>query len=1114
MQNIVEKYINHPAVIHCVEELKTSKSIQIKNTNGSSVSFILAGIKSKLNKPFIISYSDKETAAYIYNDLQNIVESDNILFFPSSIRHSNIKDIVKSDISSMMMRTEAILKMDKKDYIIVTYPEALAESIVKKEEIKKNIIDIKKGERVDFIFFIDMLKEIGLKQTDFVLEPGQFAVRGSIIDVFSYSDQFPYRLDFFGDQVESIRIFDTDTQLSTKSLNEISIINNIHLNDNFDITYSSFFDYAKDSLFVTDDEKYLIDIVTKIYKQSESVSIEEEDQKKYINFIAPEILEEQLVSFQKIHISNKELNDVSKINFKISPQPALRKKFDILAHHLQEKSLQDYSLNICSKSKNQLQRLEHIFQSEEINIKVKFNAIEGTIYRGFSDDTIKLLLYTDHQIFDKYLPYKLKNHSIHKSKEAQLIKEIKELKQGDYVVHIDYGIGIFKGITTIENNGKRQEVVSISYKDNDNLFVSIHSLYKISKYKSEEDHQPTIHKLGSGVWNKQKNKTKSKIKDIAKDLIKLYAQRMEKQGFAFSHDTFLQEELEASFIYEETPDQMQAITDVKADMEKMVPMDRLVCGDVGFGKTEIAIRAAFKAVVDGKQVAILCPTTILAFQHFRTFTSRLGDLPVTVDYLSRMRTAKEQKDIIKKLKNGAIDIIIGTHRIVSKDVAFKDLGLLIIDEEQRFGVAVKEKLRQLRPNIDTLTLTATPIPRTLEFSLMGARDLSVLQTPPQNRQPIITEVHSFNTDLIRDAIKYEVNRNGQVFFVHNHVATLPKMKEMIQKNVPDITIEFAHGKMSPTEIEKIITSFMKGEFDVLLTTTIIENGLDIPNANTIIINNAHKFGISHLHQLRGRVGRSNRKAFCYLFAPPKINLTPEARRRLDAIENFVELGSGFNIALQDLDIRGAGDLLGAQQSGFINSIGYETFKRILEEAMIELKTTDFKEIFAEQNKVVKNQKFVADCQINTDLDIGFPDEYISNTNEKLKLYKQLESITDEEKLDIYKKNLIDRFGKLPQKSEELINIVLLRNLAIKIGIEKIVLKQGLFINYFVSDKKSAFYDSDIFKNKILPFTVHCHSCEMKQKNDKLYLKFKNVNSIKEALNLLKKILDYNTYVRK
>lgn len=1110
MQSILKKYQEYPLINDIVAEIKNSNSIQISNTKGSAKSFILAVLFKKINKPLVVSFSDKETAAYIYNDLQTILETENIYFFPSSIRHSNIKDLIKSDISSMMMRTETLLKMDKNNYIILTYPEALSESIVKKEEIKKNIIEISKGESVDFNFLIEMLEELELRQVDFVMEPGQFALRGSIIDVFSFSDQFPYRLDFFGDQIESIRIFDTDTQLSTKNIDKISIINNLHLSSNSKIEFSSFFDYSKDAIIILDDEKYLIDKITDIYSNSDTISIKEQDDetKKYIKFIDPEIIKSQLNKFQKIYLNNKEIKNISKFNFKISPQPALRKKFDILAQHLQEKKDQNYSLFICSKSKNQLKRLEQIFQSEEINTKVEFTAVQGEIYQGFADETIKVLLYTDHQIFDKFLPYKLKNYTVSKSKEAELIKEIKELKQGDYVVHIDYGIGIFKGITTIENNGKRQEVVSIAYKDNDNVFVSIHSLYKISKYKSESDQPPTIHKLGSSVWNKLKNKTKSRIKDIAKDLIKLYAQRLKQQGFAFSHDSFLQEELEARFIYEETPDQIETIKAVKADMEKQIPMDRLVCGDVGFGKTEIAIRAAFKAVADGKQVALLCPTTILAFQHYRTFTERLSDFPVAVDYLSRMRNYKEQKNIIEKLKKSAIDIIIGTHRIVSKDVGFKDLGLLIIDEEQRFGVAVKEKLRQLRPNIDTLTLTATPIPRTLEFSLMGARDLSILQTPPQNRQPIITEVHTFNIELIKNAIEYEVNRNGQVFFVHNHVASLPKMKEMIQKAIPDISIKIAHGKMSPTETEKIITAFIKGDFDVLLTTTIIENGLDIPNANTIIINNAHKFGLSHLHQLRGRVGRSNKKAFCYLLAPPKINLTPEARRRLDAIENFVELGSGFNIALQDLDIRGAGDLLGAQQSGFINNIGYETFKRILEEAMIELKTTDFKDIFSKQEENEKEQKYVADCQINTDLDIGFPDDYIPSTNEKLKLYKQLETITDKEKLEEYRKNIIDRFGKLPKKAEELLNIVLLRNLGIPLGIEKIVLKQGVFINYFVADKNSAFYDSNIFKNKILQYTVHSHSCEMKQKNDNLYLKFKNVKSIAQALNILQKIYNY------
>ena len=1102
MKSIFNKFLTSHPTVNQATKIIGKQALQFRGLHGSSLSFVLAALYKNTSDAFVVVFEDKEKAAYLFNDLQKLLGEQEILFFPASIRHLTLENISKPDTASMLMRTEVLLATQKSKYFVVTYPEALAEAIVQKDEIKRKTIELKTGESVDFDFLIEMFEELGLTETDFVFEPGQFAVRGSIIDVFSFSDMNPYRLDFFGDTIESIRIFDTETQLSVKKVDKINIISNLHLREQSDIQYNTFFEYAENALVFIDDFNYL-KLVINDYHEKHTALLENDDEetRSFIRFVEPEKFFTSIPQ-NIIHLNNREL-DVPEIKFNTSPQPAMRKKFDLLAKHLNEFEQNSFKVFVCSENKRQLQRLSEILQSEELEVNASFIPVEGSVYQGFSDEDVRIVLYTDHQIFERYYPYKLKTLSLQKSKETQLLRRIKDLKPGDYVVHSDHGVGIFKGIVTIENNGKKQEVVSISYKDGDNLFVGIHSLYKISKFKSEDTTPPTIHKLGSGVWNKLKNKTKRQIKDIARDLIKLYAQRMQKEGYAFAGDTYLQEALEASFIYDETPDQIKAIQEVKADMEKSVPMDRLICGDVGFGKTEIALRAAFKAVADGKQVALLCPTTVLAFQHFRTFSERLKDVPVTIDYLSRMRSTKETKQILEKLKNGQIDIIIGTHRIVSKDVIFKDLGLLIIDEEQRFGVAVKERLRQLRPTIDTLTLTATPIPRTLEFSLMGARDLSILQTPPANRRPIITELHVFDVELIRKAVYYEVNRGGQVFFVQNNINSLPDFERLFAKCCPDVIVKSAHGRMKPSEIEKIITDFMQGKFDVLLSTTIIENGLDIPNANTIIINDAHRFGLSHLHQLRGRVGRSDRKAFCYLFAPPKHVLSPESRRRLEAIENFTELGSGFNIALQDLDIRGAGDLLGAQQSGFISNIGYETFKRILEEAMIELRTQEFKDVFdADENK--EDNLFVADCQIVTDLDVGFPDDYISDTTEKLRLYKELETITDTESLEEYRNRLIDRFGKIPKKSQELLNTVLLRQKAKQTGIEKIILKQNILITYFVSDKNSAFYKTELFK-KILKFVSKCEKCEFKEKNDKLYLKINDIKTISDALKFVTKL---------
>ncbi len=1110
MQTILRRFRNHPQLQNFIKLIEDKEEIRLSNAKTSGRSFFLSAAFEKIKNPFLIVLNDKEDAAYLYNDIQKILPSENIYFFPSTIRHLSYNSGLKTDKAAMMMRTETLTKIRKiKHNIIISYPQAIAENVIAQEEIKKNTIDIQNGEKIDTAFLLEMFKDFGFTKTEFVIEPGQYAIRGGIIDVFSFDANFPYRLDFFGDEIESIRIFDTETQLSTKKIEKISIINNIQTGNEYKkIPFLKFID--TNYIIFSDDFDYLLDSIKKIYKDNNNITIKNEDnfEEDIIDFTCFNEFNSAIDKFKKVHLSLDNKSKLATITLNISQQSRIQKNFQLLAKDIEAKQEKGYETFIMSESEKQLQRLQEILHSNEIEKKTDFIKLKGTIHEGFSDNDLKISAYTDHQIFDRFHKFKLKDFGANKSKEKQLLKEINELNPGDYIVHIDYGIGIFRGLTTIENNGKKQEVVRITYKDNDNLFVSIHALHKISKYKSQEAEPPRISKLGTSTWKALKKKTKKRIKDIAKDLIELYAKRLQEKGFAFSFDTYLQEALEASFIYEETPDQLKTISDVKHDMEQDIPMDRLVCGDVGFGKTEIALRAAFKAVADNKQVALLCPTTILTYQHFKTFTERLKDLPVTVDYISRMRSTKDQKQIVENLKNGTIDIIIGTHKLIGKDIKFKDLGLLIIDEEQKFGVSVKEKLKQLRVNIDTLTLTATPIPRTLQFSLMGARDLSILQTPPPNRQPIITELHTLDNELIRNAIDYEVNRGGQIFFVHNHRDSLPEMKKYINTICPDVSIKIAHGQMKGSEIEKIMTDFINNKFDVLLTTSIIENGLDIPNANTIIINNAHKFGLSDLHQLRGRVGRSARKAFCFLIAPPKTILKDIARRRLQAIENFVELGSGFNIALQDLDIRGAGDILGAQQSGYINDIGYETFKRILEEAMLELRTNEYKQVFAnKQDEKDKDEMiFVNDCQIITDLLIGFPENYVSDNAERLKLYKQLDSITDDEKLETFEKQLKDRFGDLPKQAKELLNIVTLRQTAIKLGIEKIILKQGAFINYFVGDKQSAFYDSKLFIVRILNFvTQNQQICEMKEKNEKLILRFNNINSIEKALNILKKI---------
>lgn len=1104
MKTIFDYFEKHLNLELFVEYLNCNCNIQLANIKSSARSFFIAQAFAKTNKNFVVILNDYDQAAYFYNDLQWLESFLNIVFLPTSVKETTTK-LLKKDLTNLTSRIDAIYQIANcSKSLIITYPQAFAETIVDNNKLQTSKIEINVGQIISVNKLIDNLKKMGYIKCDYVFEPGQFAQRGSIVDVFSYASQYPVRIDFLGDEIDSLRFFSVDTQLSVEKINKTSIIENIvEDTQNKRICLVDFL--PQNTVYFSENFQYILQIV-QIINDIKTEIQQKENQDDRMFFADAQELEDVLNHRQKIFLNSRQIpSDVKSLEFNIQSHSKIQKNFDLLASDIKQKQHQGFKTYICSKSTVQLQRLSDILRSSQVKIKVKFEPIEGALYEGFTDNDLQIAVYTDHQIFDRYFAYHLKNYNISKSKEAQLLREIRDLKVGDYVVHIDYGIGIFKGMQQIENDGKKQEVVRIDYADGGVVFVNIHGLHKISKYKNNNTEPPKLNKLGSSVWATNKEKAKKRIKDIAKELISLYAQRLDSKGFAFSPDNELQEALEATFMYEETPDQLKVINEVKKDMQKPLPMDRLVCGDVGFGKTEIALRAAFKAALDGKQVAVLCPTTILALQHFRNFASRLQNTPITISFISRLKNTTQQTETISKLSKGQIDIIIGTHRLVSPDVKFKDLGLLIIDEEQKFGVSVKEKLRQMRVNIDTLTLTATPIPRTMQFSLMGARDLSILQTPPPNRLPIVTELHTFNNDLIRQAILFEVKRGGQVFFVHNDIQSLPQIKQLINEILPQVSVEIAHGQMKPTDTENVITRFIEGQFDVLLTTSIIENGIDIPNANTIIINNANKFGLSDLHQLRGRVGRSSRKAYCYLIAPPRVFLTDNARRRLDTLEKFVELGSGFNIALQDLDIRGAGDLLGAEQSGFINDIGYETFRKILQEAMLEIQTNHFKQIL--QKKQDSNQKiqFLNDCQISTDLQLAFPDDFISDNIERLRIYRQLDNLENISQIDDFQQQLIDRFGKIPPKASELIDVIRLRLVAITLGIEKIVLKNKIFTCYFISDKNSAFYESDIFTKNIIQYVSNHKNCQFEEKNNKLYLRFVNIPTIAEALKILNNI---------
>ena len=1078
------------------------KVFHLKGLTGSSKAVYIHDSISRLKDTHLIILNDKEEAAYFYNDLITLDGDERSLFFPSSYARSI--QYKKTDEANIITRTQVLKRLSERRAasFVVTYPEALMEKVISRKGLNENSFDIKTGDKLDRDFLHELLISYDFELVDFVYEPGQYSLRGSIIDIFSFASSYPLRVDFFGNEVESIRSFEVDNQLSIEKLKKFTLIPNIQWESEKKSQRLSIFEYLpKKTMIWTHDLGVIFNKIDDIYNKT---IIEEEDSEidKSAVISDSEQLFSDFQSYTKIEFGSPYLPDPLKIfEFSTLPQPAFNRNFNLLVDDIHSRKKEAYTTYILSESESQISRLKDIFK--EINAEAEFIPCSFTLHEGFIDHDKKICVYTDHQLFERFHKYKI--HNRFTRKESLNIKELTDLKPGDYVVHIDHGIGIFGGLETLEKNGKKQESVRLVYKDKDVLYVSIHALHRISKYKGKDNQQPKIYKLGSGAWQKLKSNTKRKVKDIAAELIKLYAQRKLQEGFNFSADTYLQQELEASFIYEDTPDQVSATKATKEGMEAKFPMDRLICGDVGFGKTEIAIRAAFKAVSDSKQVAVLVPTTILALQHYNTFRERLKGFPCNVDYISRLRSSAQQGESIKMLKEGKTDIIIGTHKLVGKNVAFKDLGLLIIDEEQKFGVSLKEKLRQFKVNVDTLTLTATPIPRTLQFSLMGARDLSIISTPPPNRHPIITELHSFNEDIIKEAIEYEVSRGGQVFFIHNRVQNITEVEAVINRLCKGVRTVVAHGKMEGKKLENIMLDFIQGYYDVLIATTIIESGLDIPNANTILINNAQNFGLSDLHQLRGRVGRSNKKAFCYLLAPPLHLNTPEARRRLKAIEEYSELGSGFNISMQDLDIRGAGNLLGGEQSGFITDIGFETYQKILNEALLELKENEYKDVFADEVKTA-DKDYVSDCQIDTDFEVLFPESYINNIAERINLYRELDNAKEMADLDTFKIKLNDRFGPIPPQTTDLISIVILRWQAKKAGIEKIILKNQKMILFFVSDPDSSFYQSDAF-NKVLQFVqARTRTARMKEDKNRLSLRVENVENVDRAIGILKEVL--------
>lgn len=1123
IQEIQNIYSRHPGVKRLAALLQKDSAdpILVEGLHASAAPVLFAALVQKapqvLHRPFLFVLNDEEYAGYFYHDLVQFLGDAQVLFFPSSYKRAIRYG--QKDAANEILRTEVLSKLALGSFplFVVTYPQALAEMVVTRSELEKKTLNISVGDMLDIVFVQETLLEYGFRMVDYVYEPGQFAVRGSIVDVYSYSCEDPYRIDFFGDEVDTIRTFELQSQLSKEQRQQISIVP--ELSD--DALHSeSFLNFLPaETALVMHDLDYVCQSVEQIFLDGFSAQaiIEKDsganktDDALQLNrdalLVPPLDFKQKITDFFRIVMKPQVLQGKkNSVSFRTHPQPIFHKNFDVVSDTFNVFMAQGYGLYIFADSAKQTERLKSIFEDKETGIR--FVPVDKTLHDGFYDDDLKVCFFTDHQIFDRFHKYNLKSEKARNGKIALTLKELQQFEVGDYVVHLDHGVGKFCGLVRIPNGDRMQEAIKIMYQNNGVIFVSIHSLHKVSKYKGKEGEPPRLSTLGTGTWERMKERTKTKIKDIARDLIKLYSKRRKEKGFSYSPDSFLQHELESSFVYEDTPDQLKATQEIKTDMESERPMDRLVCGDVGFGKTEVAIRAAFKACADNKQVAVLVPTTVLAYQHYRTFTERLKNFPVSVEYISRARSAKQQKEILGRLQNGEINIIVGTHKLISKSVRFKDLGLLIIDEEQKFGVSTKEKLRQLKTNVDTLTLTATPIPRTLQFSLMGARDLSVIQTPPPNRYPIQTHLCQFSGEVIAEAINFEMSRNGQVFIVNNRISSLPEIESLIHKYVPDARVAVGHGQMSPERLEEIMIDFANYDYDVLLSTTIIESGLDIPNANTIIIVGAHNFGLSDLHQMRGRVGRSNRKAFCYLISPPLSSLNVDARRRLTAIENFSDLGSGIHIAMQDLDIRGAGNLLGSEQSGFIADLGYEAYQKILSEAIKELQNEEFHKLFTQEEKkkkLAQGATFVDDCTIETDITLSFPETYVPTSAERMMLYRELDGLKTQEEIDRFKMRLNDRFGPMPAESEELVRLVMLKRLAAAFGTERMVLRVGRMRLCFVSDNESPFYQSVAF-GKLLSFAaVNAHRCVLEEKNKKRTLLVHDVKSVSEALALLQQI---------
>ena len=1104
--DIIQILAGHPLVKDATKWMKSkSQNLQINGLQASGKGMMLGAIQQKSKAKMLVVMEDAETAAYLYNDINRAIPTGQCGLLPSSYKKSPKHGGL--DLASEIMRTDAlniIHNPHDNGWLIITSPEGLIERVATKQTFEKKRLTIRKGEEIDTETIIRSLTEWGFELVEFVYEPGQYAQRGSIIDIFSFSNERPYRIDLWGDEVESIRIFDIEKQLSINEIDEINILPNVTSKSNKE-TVSIFNFLPQDTIICWANMTFAIERINDIYDDTLIKQHSEKNVADVLNLlINGNIAKEQIVDFRHITLKNTHiLNNAqpSTLNFNQSAQPPYHKNFDIVADSLRSFINEGYAIHICSDSKKQTDRIAAIFDERGDNIH--FTAIEDTIHEGFIDHDLSVCFFTDHQIFDRYHKFSLKSDIAKAGKVSMTLKEINQLQIGDYVVHIDHGIGKFAGLMVAENNGKRQEVIKLLYQNDDAIFVSIHGLHRISKYKGKDGEPPRMNKLGSGAWERLKERTKAKVKDIARDLILLYAARKAEKGFQFTPDSYLQHELEASFIYEDTPDQAKSTADIKQDMESSLPMDRLVCGDVGFGKTELAIRAAFKAATDGKQVAVLVPTTVLALQHYKTFSERLKDFPCKVEYLSRAKKPSEVKLIKQQLAEGKIDILIGTHKIVGKDILFKDLGLLIIDEEQKFGVSVKEKLKAMKVNVDTLTLTATPIPRTLQFSLMGARDLSILTTPPSNRYPVTTEVCTYDDEIIRDAIVTEMNRNGQVFLINNRVQNIYLIEQKVRALVPDARVAVAHGQMPTEQLEQTIIDFIDYEYDVLIATSVIESGVDIPNVNTIIVHNAHMFGLSDLHQLRGRVGRSNRKAYCYLMAPPLNTLTSDARRRLQAIETFAELGSGFNIAMQDLDIRGAGNILGAEQSGFITDLGYETYQKILNEALSELRDQEFSQLFADRKDA--NNNYVHDCFIESDMELMLPNWYVESQTERMALYRELDNIQDERALEEYRKRLTDRFGRIPDEAGDLMTMVRLRWLAQRYGVERLILKRGKMHAYLVSNTKSAFYESKEFETLIQFCMTNYKRCALSEKDNKRIVQVSNINSVDDAYSIFNEL---------